>query len=144
LKILTLLLISIIISLFATALVIYFWAHGRLMRWRTATDGLTLLQHVAWGWWSAVLCIYEFGHVNHELDLADFVWLCGRRYELSWCNPVKPGNIYLWREVVCLFSLYLWDSPKPGCFRSRSWSLWKALKEQGCICFGFMAFGLAV
>jgi hypothetical protein len=43
LKLPTLLLISIIISLFATALVIYYWAHGRLMRWRTAADGLTLL-----------------------------------------------------------------------------------------------------
>jgi len=43
LKIPTLLLISIIISLFASALVIYYWAHGRLMLWRTATDGLTLL-----------------------------------------------------------------------------------------------------
>jgi len=67
-------------------------------------------QHVACGWWSAVLCIYKFGHVNHELDLAVFVWLCGRRYELSWCNPVKPRNIYLWRKVVCLFCLYVWDS----------------------------------
>jgi hypothetical protein len=34
-----------------------------------------------------------------------------------------------------------------GCFGLCSWSLWKALEEEeeeGCISFGFMAFGLGV
>jgi hypothetical protein len=38
-------------------------------------------------------------------------------------------------------------SSEPGCFRSCSWPLWKALEEEeeeGCIGFGFMVFGLVV
>ncbi len=44
-------------------------------------------------------------------------------------------HIYLWRKVVCLFCFVLMRSTKPGCFRSSSWSLWKALAldEEGCI-----------
>ncbi len=48
--------------------------------------------------------------------------------------------MYLWRKVVCLFLFFscLWDPPNwdaldCGCFRLCSWSLWKALNEQGCI-----------
>jgi hypothetical protein len=35
-------------------------------------------------------------------------------------------------------------STELGCFRTHSWSLRKALKEEGCIGFGFMVFGLVV
>jgi len=35
-------------------------------------------------------------------------------------------------------------STELGCFKLCSWSLWKALEEEGYIGFGFMAFGLAV
>jgi len=42
-------------------------------------------------------------------------------------------NIYLWSKVVCLFCFVLMRSTKSGCFRSHSWSLWKALEEEGCI-----------
>jgi len=35
-------------------------------------------------------------------------------------------------------------STELGWFRSCSWSLWKALEEEGCIGLGFMAFGLVV
>jgi hypothetical protein len=33
---------------------------------------------------------------------------------------------------------------KPGCFKSRSWSLWKVLEEEGHMGFGSMMFGLEV
>jgi hypothetical protein len=42
-------------------------------------------------------------------------------------------EIYLWSKVVCLFCFVLMRSTESGCFRSRSWSLWKALEEEGCI-----------
>jgi hypothetical protein len=35
-------------------------------------------------------------------------------------------------------------SPEPGCFRSCSWYLWKALDEEEWLGFGSMMFGLAV
>ncbi len=43
-------------------------------------------------------------------------------------------HIYLWSKVVCFFCFVLvpMRSTKPRCFRSHSWSLWKAL-EEGCI-----------
>ncbi len=43
--------------------------------------------------------------------------------------------IYLWSKVVCLFCFCTYDfhRTQPGCFRLCSWSLWKALKEEGCI-----------
>ncbi len=41
--------------------------------------------------------------------------------------------IYLWRKVVCLFCFVVMKSTELGCFISCSWSLWKALKEEGCI-----------
>jgi hypothetical protein len=46
------------------------------------------------------------------------------------------GTSYLWSKVVCLFCFVLFltmRSAKPGCLESHSWSLWKALKEEGCI-----------
>ncbi len=41
--------------------------------------------------------------------------------------------IYLWRKVVCFVLFVLMRSTKLGCFRSHSWSLWKALEEEGCM-----------
>ncbi len=46
--------------------------------------------------------------------------------------------MYLWRKVVCLFYFFHayethWTGMLPGCFRLCSWSLWNALKEEGCI-----------
>jgi len=35
-------------------------------------------------------------------------------------------------------------STEPGCFRSCSWCLWKALNKEGCIGLASMTFGLAV
>jgi hypothetical protein len=42
-------------------------------------------------------------------------------------------QIYLWSKVVCLFCFVLMRSTKLGCFKSCSWSLWKALEEEGCM-----------
>jgi hypothetical protein len=46
-------------------------------------------------------------------------------------------NIYLWSKVVSLFGFVLMRSTEPGCFRSCSWSLWKALDEARCMGFWF-------
>jgi hypothetical protein len=40
------------------------------------------------------------------------------------------SNIYLWRKVVCFVVM---RSTQPGCFRSCSWCLWKALDKEGCM-----------
>jgi hypothetical protein len=40
---------------------------------------------------------------------------------------------YLSMKVVCLLCFVLMRSTKLGCFRLRSWSVWKALEEEGCI-----------
>ncbi len=40
------------------------------------------------------------------------MWLCGRRY--SWVGAIQWNqvtSIYEGRKVVCLYCLYLWDSP---------------------------------
>jgi hypothetical protein len=62
------------------------------------------------------------------------------KLEEFWChlwymhNTKKgPMHIYLWRKVVCLFCFVFMRSTKGGCFRLHSWSLLKALKEEGCI-----------
>jgi len=58
---------------------------------------------------------------------------------ISNCLKLSLLIFYLWRKVVCFcFVLFvLVRSTAPGCFRSPSWSLWKALKEEeeeeGCI-----------
>jgi hypothetical protein len=46
-------------------------------------------------------------------------------------------------KQASMFVLFVlpWRSTQRGCFRSRSWSLWKALDEEGCMGFGSMAFG---
>jgi hypothetical protein len=60
------------------------------------------------------------------------------------CLTLCLQSIYEGRLFVCFVLFVLMRSSEQGCFRSRSWSLWKALKEEGCIGFGFMVFGLAV
>jgi hypothetical protein len=44
-------------------------------------------------------------------------------------------NVYLWRKVVCfvLFGLYLWDPRNQNKPFLHSWSLWKAVDEEGCM-----------
>jgi hypothetical protein len=44
-------------------------------------------------------------------------------------------NIYLLRKIVCfvLFCFVVMRSTEPGCFRSCSWCLWKALDKEGCM-----------
>jgi len=45
---------------------------------------------------------------------------------------MKDGSLFCF--VLFYFVLFvLMGSMKLGCFRLRSWSLWKALEEEGCI-----------
>jgi hypothetical protein len=56
------------------------------------------------------------------------------QYETLGCQWNSDSMIYLWSKVVCLFCFVLFvlmRSTKLGCFRLRSWSLWKALEEEG-------------
>ncbi len=43
-----------------------------------------------------------------------------------------------------MFCFVVMRSTEPGCFRSCSWCLWKALNEEGCMGFGSMIFGFAL
>jgi hypothetical protein len=45
---------------------------------------------------------------------------------------------------LCFILFLLMRSTEAGCFRLCSWFHWKALKEKGCISFGFVALGLVV
>jgi len=40
---------------------------------------------------------------------------------------VKEGSLFV------LFCFVLMRTAEPRCFKSHSWSLWKALEEEGCI-----------
>ncbi len=51
------------------------------------------------------------------------IFVCGYRKE-------KNGE-HLSMKEGSLFCFVLMRSTKPGCFRSRSWFLWKALEEEG-------------
>jgi len=57
---------------------------------------------------------------------------------------ILKKDIYLQRKVVSLFYFVPMRSIKLGCFRLHSYSLWKALEEEGCNGLGFMVFGLEV
>jgi hypothetical protein len=49
-----------------------------------------------------------------------------------WCSICNLYvHIYLWSKVVCLLCFVPMRSTELGCFRSRTWSVWKALKERG-------------
>ncbi len=43
------------------------------------------------------------------------------------------GTPYLSMKEGSLFCFDVMRSTKPGCFRSYSWCLWKALAEDGCM-----------
>jgi hypothetical protein len=47
---------------------------------------------------------------------------------------MKEGSLFV------LFFFVPMRSTESGCFRSRSWSLWEVLKEEGCI--GLVAWRL--
>jgi len=55
-------------------------------------------------------------------------------FVMKYTKIVSCKNIYLWRKVVC-FVFVVMRSTEPGCFRSCSWCLWKALYEDGCMGF---------
>jgi hypothetical protein len=42
-------------------------------------------------------------------------------------------SIYETRLFVCFLLFVVMRSTKLGCFRSRSWTLWKALENEGCM-----------
>ncbi len=53
---------------------------------------------------------------------------------------MKQGSFFV------LFCLVLMRSTKPGCFKSCSWSLWKALKKRGALAYfhGIWIYGIKV
>ncbi len=59
-------------------------------------------------------------------------------YHYKTCNETPTFksfviSIYEGRLFVCFVLFVLIRSTEPGCLKSLSWSLWKALKEEGCI-----------
>ncbi len=65
------------------------------------------------------------------------IWVhCDKRVPHKTVGTIR-GNIwqiiYLWMKVVCFVLFVSMRFTKLGCFRSHSWSLWKALKEEGCM-----------
>jgi hypothetical protein len=53
---------------------------------------------------------------------------------------IYEGRLFVWFVLFCFVLFVLMRSTEPGCFRSRSWSLWKALEEEGCM--GLVPWGL--
>ncbi len=74
------------------------------------------------------------GYIFFKINLQDFFHIerliCFNSEHLS----MKDGS---------LFCFVVMRSTEPGCFRSCSWCLWKALDEEW-MGFGSMTFGLAV
>jgi hypothetical protein len=76
-------------------------------------------------WWSN-----NVGHLN--IDLKHFFFMIMKFYR-------KGGQGILSMMECCLFILFIsMKSTKLGCFKPRSWSLWKALEEEGCMAFGLV------
>jgi hypothetical protein len=48
-------------------------------------------------------------------------------------NSEMNGTPYLSMKEGSLFCFVVMRSTESGCFRSRSWCLWKALTEDGCM-----------
>jgi hypothetical protein len=82
-------------------------------------------------------------------------WKCLDWNRLFWCSKCGHGrsmyNILSIGKATCLWclvfvscSFVVMRSTKPGCLRSHSWCLWKALDKEGCMGFGSMTFGLVV
>jgi hypothetical protein len=85
----------------------------------------------------------KYCHENLKIYISGFYimkWVAMRLYLCKWCYSLFwlvgytfYDNIYLWRNVLCLFCSVLMRSTQPWCFRLCCCSLWKALKEKGCI-----------
>jgi hypothetical protein len=76
-------------------------------------------------------CLEHIGltHGSCQLCLA----ICKTAHLVT--KQVHKYPIYLWRMVVCfvLFCFVVMRYTEPGCFRSCSWCLWKALDKEGCM-----------
>jgi hypothetical protein len=61
-----------------------------------------------------------------------------------WRGSLGIREVTKLRKFVCFVLFVLMRSTEPGCFRSRSWSLWKSSRGQEVHQLGSMVFGLAV
>jgi hypothetical protein len=53
---------------------------------------------------------------------------------VKWFYLIPGGGlVYLSMKEGSLFCFVVMRSTEPGCFRSCSWCLWKALDEEGCM-----------
>jgi hypothetical protein len=85
------------------------------------------------------VCIEVCNHGVNGKRFQIFQLVVAHRF--SHMHHIKLGfvwSIYLCRKVVCLFVSM--RSTELGCFRLRSWLLWKALEEEGC--FGLVSWCL--
>jgi hypothetical protein len=81
-------------------------------------------------WFPCIFCCLK----NWYIHCKTMFTCCISLYVHTWAN--STGHTSLSMKQGSLFVLYcfvLMRSTKPGCFWSNSWSLWKALKEEGCI-----------
>ncbi len=89
--------------------------------------------------WSGILC---FGSIMKMVDLINggatllgtwtLIWNIVSSRLWSSCRKGGQGNLFM--KEGCLFVLFVpMRSTKLGCFKSDSWSLWKALEEEGRI-----------
>ncbi len=91
--------------------------------------------------WHAMKCLWE-GHGNMGTT-REWHWEQGNYTGTLWEHYGNAMWIYEGKVVCCFVLFVLMRSTELGCFRSCSWSLWKALNKEGASAFGFMAFGLA-
>jgi hypothetical protein len=79
--------------------------------------------------WSSLVNDYDMPWNAYGKDMG--TWEQGNYHWLTSLYH-SPPSIYLWRKVVFCFVLFvLMRSTELGCFRSCSWSLWKALNKEG-------------
>jgi hypothetical protein len=77
----------------------------------------------------------------HEISMLDklqilFIPSSSQAQDWSTCMAARHArwlSINEGRLFVCLVLFVLMRPTEPGCFTSRSWSLWKALEEEGCM-----------
>jgi len=83
-------------------------------------------------WFPGLFCLEHIGLTHGSCQICCLA-ICKTAHLLTKQGHKYP--IYLWRKVVCfvLFCFVVMIYTEPGCFRSCSWCLWKALHEEGCM-----------
>jgi hypothetical protein len=95
--------------------------------------------HRITGWWNGRFHLYVFfcfSYVYYSYYTSCPLIKVWQTSKLNFCDEIYENSElqkYLSMKEGSLFCFVLMRSTEPGCFRSCSWSLWKALDEEGCM-----------